>query len=50
MHLNSSSYRRPGARMMVTDDGELTGAISDGCLEGDTLRKAMLVLSQQKSN
>lgn len=49
VHVNGSSYRRPGARMMVTDDGELTGAISGGCLEGDALRKAMLVLSQQQS-
>ena len=49
VHVNGSSYRRPGARMMVTDDGELTGAISGGCLEGDALRKAMMVLSQQKS-
>lgn len=49
VHLNGSSYRRPGARMMVTDDGELTGAISGGCLEGDALHKAMMVLSQQQS-
>ena len=49
VHLDGSSYRRPGARMLVTDVGELTGAISGGCLEGDALRKAMLVLSQQQS-
>ncbi len=49
VHVEGSSYRRPGARMMITDDGELTGAISGGCLEGDALRKAMLVLSQQQS-
>ncbi len=49
VHLNGSSYRRPGARMLVTDDGNLTGAISGGCLEGDALRKAMLVLAQQQS-
>ena len=49
VHLNGSSYRRPGARMIVTDDGELTGAISGGCLERDSLHKAMLVLSQQQS-
>jgi xanthine/CO dehydrogenase XdhC/CoxF family maturation factor len=49
VHLNGSSYRRPGARMLVTDEGELTGTISGGCLEGDALRKAMMVLSQQKS-
>jgi xanthine/CO dehydrogenase XdhC/CoxF family maturation factor len=49
VHLNGSSYRGPGARMLISDAGELTGAISGGCLEGDALRKAMLVLSQQQS-
>jgi xanthine dehydrogenase accessory factor len=33
VHVEGSSYRRPGARMLVTDDGMLTGAISGGCLE-----------------
>ena len=46
--VEGSSYRRPGARMLVTDDGMLTGAISGGCLEGDALRKALLVMQQQK--
>src|SRR3954469_11709491 len=46
--VEGSSYRRPGARMLVTDDGVLTGAISGGCLEGDALRKALLVMQQQK--
>ena len=35
-----SAYRRPGARMLVTDDGQLTGAISGGCLEGDARQRA----------
>ncbi len=49
VHLEGSSYRRPGARMLVTDEGVLTGAISGGCLEGDALRKSFHVLSQQQS-
>lgn len=49
VHLEGSSYRRPGARMLVTDTGMMTGAISGGCLEGDALRKALLVLNQQQS-
>lgn len=48
VHIEGSSYRQPGARMLVTDDGQLTGAISGGCLEGDALRKALLVMAQQK--
>ncbi|PWJ57124.1 xanthine/CO dehydrogenase XdhC/CoxF family maturation factor [Dyadobacter jejuensis] len=47
--VEGSSYRRPGARMLVTDDGQLTGAISGGCLEGDALRKALLAISQGKN-
>jgi len=49
VHVEGSSYRRPGARMLVTDDGQLTGAISGGCLEGDALRKALLVINQQQN-
>ncbi len=41
VHVEGSSYRRPGARMLVTEDGDLTGAISGGCLEGDALRKSI---------
>src|SRR6478609_8900944 len=48
VHVEGSSYRRAGARMLITEDGELTGAISGGCLEGDALRKARLVMAQQK--
>ncbi|GAC1376759.1 MAG: XdhC family protein [Hymenobacter sp.] len=35
-----SAYRRPGARMLVAADGQLTGAISGGCLEGDARQRA----------
>ena len=49
VHLDGSSYRRPGARMLINDEGMLTGAISGGCLEGDALRKALLVITQQNS-
>jgi xanthine/CO dehydrogenase XdhC/CoxF family maturation factor len=47
--VEGSSYRRPGARMLITEDGELTGAISGGCLEGDALRKALYVMSEQRA-
>ena len=49
VHVEGSSYRRPGARMLVTDEGVLTGAISGGCLEGDALRKALLAIAQGKN-
>jgi len=47
VHLNGSSYRRPGARMIVDEEGQLTGAISGGCLEGDALRKAVFCIHTQ---
>ncbi|MEP7258621.1 MAG: XdhC family protein, partial [Flavitalea sp.] len=49
VHVEGSSYRRPGARMLVRDDGILTGAISGGCLEGDALRKALLAMQENKN-
>lgn len=49
VHVEGSAYRRPGARMLVTDEGQLTGAISGGCLDGDALRKALFALSRRTS-
>jgi len=49
LKVEGSSYRQPGARMLVTEDGLLTGAISGGCLEGDALRKALLSIHQQQN-
>jgi xanthine/CO dehydrogenase XdhC/CoxF family maturation factor len=35
-----STYRRPGARMLLTREGWLAGSISGGCLESDLLQTA----------
>ncbi|WP_433965856.1 XdhC family protein [Tunturiibacter gelidiferens] len=35
-----SSYRRPGARLLLGKQGEYTGTISGGCLEAEVVRKA----------
>jgi len=43
--VRGSSYRSPGARMLITDDGRWVGSISGGCLEGDALRKARTVMT-----
>jgi xanthine dehydrogenase accessory factor len=45
VRVRGSSYRSPGARMLITDDGKWVGSISGGCLEGDALRKARHVMS-----
>ncbi len=33
VRVRGSTYRRPGARMLVTDDGRSAGVVSGGCLE-----------------
>ena len=49
VQVEGSAYRRPGARMLVEDNGKITGAISGGCLEGDALKKALLAINQQQN-
>lgn len=49
VHVEGSAYRHEGARMLVTENGELTGAISGGCLEGDALRKARLAILESRN-
>ena len=44
VRVEGSSYRRAGARMLVSENGTWTGGISGGCLEGDALRKAKLAI------
>src|SRR6476661_5613665 len=42
--VEGSSYRRPGARMLVRETGLHTGTISAGCLESDVVEHAKRVL------
>jgi xanthine dehydrogenase accessory factor len=49
VHVEGSSYRMPGARMLVEDSGKTTGAISGGCLEGDALKKALLAIHERRN-
>lgn len=39
-----SAYRRPGARMLLADDGTRVGLVSGGCLEADLAERARPVL------
>ncbi len=43
--LKGSSYRRPGVRMLVAQNGEMTGAVSGGCVEKEIVRQAQEVFS-----
>ncbi len=38
--VEGSSYRRPGARLIVRSDGSRVGSISGGCLEEDVIARA----------
>ncbi len=42
--VEGSSYRRPGARMLVCEGGTSTGTISAGCLESDVIEHAKRVI------
>jgi xanthine dehydrogenase accessory factor len=42
--LEGSSYRRPGARMLITERGETTGVLSAGCFERDVCERALKVM------
>lgn len=39
-----STYRKPGAMMLITAEGSFVGLISGGCLEDDLVQHAMKVL------
>jgi xanthine/CO dehydrogenase XdhC/CoxF family maturation factor len=38
--VEGSSYRRPGARMLLADDGRRAGTVSGGCLEAEVAKRA----------
>lgn len=44
-----SAYRRAGARMLITADGQTVGSVSGGCLERDVLNQAQRVLQRNQS-
>ncbi len=43
--LEGSSYRRPGVRMLLLDNGKMIGAVSGGCVEKEVQRQAESVFS-----
>jgi xanthine/CO dehydrogenase XdhC/CoxF family maturation factor len=44
--VRGSTYRRPGARLLVPEEGELVGNISGGCLENDVADVARIVMRE----
>ncbi|MGB1242746.1 MAG: XdhC family protein, partial [Chitinophagales bacterium] len=48
--VEGSAYRRIGARMFVSNNGQWVGGISGGCLEGDALKRAKIAIMKNKSS
>ena len=47
--LNGSSYRKPGVRMLIVEDGTMVGAVSGGCVEKEILRQSETVFDTNES-
>lgn len=41
---SGSVYRRPGARMLMTEDGKMVSAISGGCLESNVFERSLALM------
>ena len=48
VRISGSAYRRPGAKLLVTADGEMCGSVSGGCLEADVRENALHVMRDGK--
>lgn len=46
--LDGSSYRRPGVRMIIAEDGTMTGAVSGGCVEKEVVLQSQSVFKNNK--
>lgn len=44
VEVKGSAYRRPGARMLLTQDGRSAGVINGGCLDADLHARAQTVM------
>jgi xanthine/CO dehydrogenase XdhC/CoxF family maturation factor len=47
--LDGSSYRKPGTRMLMTEDGQMTFALSGGCIEMYIFKEAKEVFQTGRS-
>jgi xanthine dehydrogenase accessory factor len=44
VHTSGSTYRKPGALMLIAANGDYSGLLSGGCLEGDLQQYALSVI------
>ncbi len=45
--LEGSGPREPGASMAVNEDGEVTGSVSGGCVEGAVVSEALQIMESK---
>lgn len=48
VEIEGSSYRRPGVRMILTEEGESVGAVSGGCVEKEVHFQSLSVIENAK--
>ncbi len=46
--VEGSGPRGPGAAMAVTEDGEVAGSVSGGCVEGAVVSEALSILAGER--
>ena len=49
IHTEGSTYRKAGARVLISPGGKASGMLSGGCLEADLLERAKRVLSNGRA-
>ena len=49
VHLEGSSYRKPGVRMLISEDEKMTGAVSGGCVEKEILHRSKSVFKNEEA-
>ncbi|OHX63862.1 XdhC family protein [Flammeovirga pacifica] len=47
--LDGSSYRKPGVRMLISEEGDMFGAVSGGCVETEIKRQSQDVFIHQEA-
>jgi xanthine/CO dehydrogenase XdhC/CoxF family maturation factor len=48
VHLEGSSYRKPGVRMLISEDLNSIGAVSGGCVEQEIIQRTKSVFTDSK--
>ncbi len=49
VNVYGSSPRQLGAKMLITDQGQMAGSVSGGCVEGAVAQEALAVLTSGQS-